>query len=473
MAASPGLDSDGDGLPDDWERGFGRYEIVKGSFSWEQARLDAIKRGGHLATIINATEWSDMRAVLGAALLGKNLWLGGTDEGTEGAWRWVTKEKWSYAHWRAGEPSNDSLGTGHGAPENYLIIWGNETAAIDGNNLYWNDVPITGGVLARDGYVFERGAWTDPFNSDTDEDGLSDPVEAPLGSTYQIVDGPFTWVEAVADAALRNGHLAVITSFQEWQNILSQVSGGVTPRTNLWLGASDALTEGVWQWVTAEPFAYTMWGRGAPDNLLGENQLAYDVRTGGWNDFRGNDSAVRFSYLLEREFLSSTDANNPDSDYDGLTDGAEVNLYHTDPSSVDTDGDGVSDYDEVMQWKTSPILADTDGDGLSDGQELFVFHTDPLMRDTDGDGFSDGEEIASGTNPLDKQSSLATKSRTFRAVEIEFSTKPGESYQVQVMNAAGGWVNQGPRVAGDGQPRSVLLSTRSAPMKFWRVVLAK
>ena len=153
MAASPGLDSDGDGLPDDWERGFGRYEIVKGSFSWEQARLDAIKRGGHLATIINATEWSDMRAVLGAALLGKNLWLGGTDEGTEGAWRWVTKEKWSYAHWRAGEPSNDSLGTGHGAPENYLIIWGNETAAIDGNNLYWNDVPITGGVLARDGYA--------------------------------------------------------------------------------------------------------------------------------------------------------------------------------------------------------------------------------------------------------------------------------------------------------------------------------
>lgn len=177
-------DVDGDGLPDGWERGVGRYEIVRGTFSWEQARLNAISRGGHLATVIHSTEWADMKSVLGPEMFGKNLWLGGTDERSEGRWTWVTGEKFDFSNWRAGEPNNDSLGTGHGAPENYLVIWGRETAQQDGQAAYWNDVPITGGVIARDGYILERGSWTDPDDRDTDHDGLLDAREAPFLPPY-------------------------------------------------------------------------------------------------------------------------------------------------------------------------------------------------------------------------------------------------------------------------------------------------
>ena len=35
------LDADGDGLTDAWERGYGRYQIVPGNFSWEEARSAA------------------------------------------------------------------------------------------------------------------------------------------------------------------------------------------------------------------------------------------------------------------------------------------------------------------------------------------------------------------------------------------------------------------------------------------------
>ncbi|HAM70678.1 MAG TPA: hypothetical protein DCM86_03445, partial [Verrucomicrobiales bacterium] len=145
-------DTDHDGLSDDWERGVGRYEIVPGSFTWQEAKADAELRGGHLATIVSDLEWSDMKGVLGTALYGKNLWLGGTDEGTEGTWRWITGEPWKFSNWRLGEPGNDSLGNGMGVPENYLMIWGNETASRDNNQLFWNDATVTGGVLARDGY---------------------------------------------------------------------------------------------------------------------------------------------------------------------------------------------------------------------------------------------------------------------------------------------------------------------------------
>ncbi|NDB97174.1 MAG: hypothetical protein EBZ78_13630, partial [Verrucomicrobia bacterium] len=45
------LDTDGDGLTDAWERGYGRYQVIPGNFTWEQAKADAEARGGHLATI--------------------------------------------------------------------------------------------------------------------------------------------------------------------------------------------------------------------------------------------------------------------------------------------------------------------------------------------------------------------------------------------------------------------------------------
>ena len=43
---------------------------------------------------------------------------------------------------------------------------------------------------------------------------------------------------------------------------------------------------------------------------------------------------------------------------------------------------------------------DCDGDGLTDGAEVDVYHTDPLVADTDGDGHLDGREIELGTDPL-------------------------------------------------------------------------
>ena len=46
--------------------------------------------------------------------------------------------------------------------------------------------------------------------------------------------------------------------------------------------------------------------------------------------------------------------------------------------------------------------ADSDWDGLSDGEELFVYHTCLTNADTDGDGWNDGEEIAAETDPLDR-----------------------------------------------------------------------
>ena len=74
---------------------------------------------------------------------------------------------------------------------------------------------------------------------------------------------------------------------------------------------------------------------------------------------------------------------------------------------ADTDMDGLPDYVETntgtyngsTDTGTDPDVPDTDGDGLDDGAEVITHGTNPLLRDTDNDGFGDGVEVSAGTNP--------------------------------------------------------------------------
>jgi len=92
---------------------------------------------------------------------------------------------------------------------------------------------------------------------------------------------------------------------------------------------------------------------------------------------------------------------NPDSDGDGLLDGDEVDTYGTDPNAFDTDGDGLLDGDEINTYGTDPADSDTDNDGLSDGQEVVTYGTDATNADSDSDGLDDGDEVdLYGSNPL-------------------------------------------------------------------------
>lgn len=104
-----------------------------------------------------------------------------------------------------------------------------------------------------------------------------------------------------------------------------------------------------------------------------------------------------------------TDPNKADTDGDGLSDGDEVTKYNTNPLNADTDGDGLSDGAEVNQHKTNPNKTDTDVDGLSDGDEVNKYKTDPNKLDTDGGTVSDGQEVANNTNPLDPSDDIPKK----------------------------------------------------------------
>ena len=84
--------------------------------------------------------------------------------------------------------------------------------------------------------------------------------------------------------------------------------------------------------------------------------------------------------------------------YQGIDNKNAANLNSAD-KNPDSDKDGITDSLETF-YKTNPNIADTDFDGLSDGAEVNTWKTNPTNPDTDGDGFRDGDEVKNGYDPL-------------------------------------------------------------------------
>lgn len=152
------------------------------------------------------------------------------------------------------------------------------------------------------------------------------------GHFYEAVTVPggIDWEDAKAAAESRlirgvQGHLVTITSQQEdlfiatsfreaFPRILSErpvgCSGGPTTVESTcgygyWFGArqqsgSSDEPEGGWEWVTGEPFVYTAWADGQPNDHLGREEDCLNPHPAGslWNDSQCDDRRIG-GYIVE------------------------------------------------------------------------------------------------------------------------------------------------------------------------------
>jgi len=95
------------------------YYRSTGNAFWLTAKANCEAMGGHLVTVTTSAENS---FIFG---LWPSGWIGLTDEVTEGTWRWVTGEAYSYTSWNPGEPNN-------AGNEDYVQFVGGGK---------WNDLP--------------------------------------------------------------------------------------------------------------------------------------------------------------------------------------------------------------------------------------------------------------------------------------------------------------------------------------------
>ena len=97
--------------------------------TWTNSELEAVSLGGHLVTINDAAEQSWIVETFGSA--DRSIWIGFTDAGTEGVWRWVSGQPATYTNWASGEPNNDG-------PENWGHLW---PVGFADRGSMWNDAP--------------------------------------------------------------------------------------------------------------------------------------------------------------------------------------------------------------------------------------------------------------------------------------------------------------------------------------------
>jgi hypothetical protein len=76
------------------------YYRSTGNAYWLDAKANCAAMGGHLVTVTTSGENSFIYN------LWPSGWIGLTDEVTEGTWKWVTGETYSYSSWNSGEPNN-------------------------------------------------------------------------------------------------------------------------------------------------------------------------------------------------------------------------------------------------------------------------------------------------------------------------------------------------------------------------------
>jgi hypothetical protein len=173
---------------------------------------------------------------------------------------------------------------------------------------------------------------------------------------FQIISGDFTWTEAKADAESRGGRLAVLNT-QGKINAASSYLESIGTWPRLWLGASDVVQEGIWNWINDDIMSVHNWFSGEPNGGGSENYLQL-IDSASFNKLLWNDANSGGSYLLE-----ILPYNNTDSDGDGLDDSVETNtgVYvsptdtGTDPNNADSSGDGFTDG-EVVSAGLSPVV---------------------------------------------------------------------------------------------------------------------
>jgi len=140
------------------------------------------------------------------------------------------------------------------------------------------------------------------------------------------------------------------------------------------------------------------------------NPLESDTDNDNLNDYEEiqvyktnpNNMDIDGDELLDGEEIKKYGTNpfSADSDNDGIYDGEEIKKYETDPLKIDTDDDGLKDIEEIKNYGTDPTYFDTDNDDLSDYEEIKIYRTNALNWDSDDDGLSDDKEIKYSTNPL-------------------------------------------------------------------------
>ena len=227
---------------------------------------------------------------------------------------------------------------------------------VDGNINYLK------GVL-DDIRIYNRVLETTEIQMLNDRTIIDTLIQNPKNSHwYKRNANTMDWEAAKSYCEAFGGYLATITS-QDENNF---VYFNLAKNENAYqLGATDSETEGIWRWVTDEPWDFTNWSPGQPDNSMtygGQDYLSfYSRHPYRWDDGREEEGFWKFSICEWNNLddlinvLAKTDIDD-DGDVDGMDLSIFIESFGIDSSSPDYNVDVDFEEDgDVDQFDVAPF----------------------------------------------------------------------------------------------------------------------
>ena len=169
-------------------------------------------------------------------------------------------------------------------------IWGRGASHI-------GKVCILPAVFDTDGTVLEYYLYISAeFTNKDIPTFFPSPISYFNGHSFYVSTQTAAWHDAKSACETMGGHLATSTSAEKNAFLSSLTS------SNAWLGATDELSEGNWEWITGEVWSYTNWRANMPDNYLGKQHYLVTNYTakGIWDD---DYDSSQYLYICEWDYI--------------------------------------------------------------------------------------------------------------------------------------------------------------------------
>ncbi|XP_060067993.1 perlucin-like protein [Ylistrum balloti] len=123
---------------------------------------------------------------------------------------------------------------------------------------------------------------------------------------YLFSHGKSTWGEAFATCLALHSNLAVITSADEQNFLISElkhIHRHDASHVLYWIDGTDLEVENVWKWAqTGEELTYINWADGEPNNALSGNCM--NLYGAGGFKMADDDCDIHLYYICQSEYVS-------------------------------------------------------------------------------------------------------------------------------------------------------------------------